>query len=84
MLLSVVVPAFNEALYLPETLSRLQGANRLCRCEVELIVVDNQSGYRTADVARSFGAMVVQETVHNIARVRNAGANLARRCPGVR
>ena len=77
-MLSVVIPAFNEELYLPETLSRLRDAISACTCGVEIVVVDNQSGDRTADVARSFGATVIQEAVHNVARVRNAGANVAR------
>ncbi len=77
MLISVVIPAFNEELYLPETLSSLRDAISLCRCSVELIVVDNGSVDRTRDVARSFGATVVQEAVHNIARARNAGASVA-------
>ncbi len=78
MLISVVIAAFNEELYLPETLSSLRDAIPLCRCSVELIVVDNDSVDRTRDVARSFGATVVQEAVHNISRVRNAGASVAR------
>jgi glycosyltransferase involved in cell wall biosynthesis len=78
ILLSVVIPAFNEELYLPETLSRLRDAISLCTCGVEIIVVDNQSIDGTVDVARSFGAAVIQEAVHNIARVRNAGATFAK------
>ena len=42
------------------------------------MVVDNESSDRTREVARSFGATVVHEGVHNIARVRNAGAGAAR------
>jgi len=76
--LSVVIPAFNEELYLPETLSRLHDAISACPCGVEMIVVNNRSADRTAEVARSFGATVVPEPVHNIARVRNAGAKVAR------
>src|SRR5713101_3010167 len=78
MLISVVIPAFNEELYLPATLSSLRDAISVCRCGVELIVVDNESADRTTEVARSFGAAVVHEAVHNISRVRNAGASFAR------
>ena len=78
MLISVVIPAFNEELYLPATLSSLLDAISFCRCGVELIVVDNESADRTREVARSFGATVVHEAVHNISRVRNAGASVAR------
>jgi glycosyltransferase involved in cell wall biosynthesis len=41
-------------------------------------VVDNESTDRTAEVARSFGAQVVHEPVHNISRARNSGAKIAR------
>ena len=77
MWISVVIPAFNEELYLPDTLSSLRDAISLCRCIVELIVVDNDSVDRTGDVARSFGATVVRHAIHNISRVRNAGASVA-------
>jgi len=77
VLLSVIVPAFNEELYLPRTLSSLQRAAADCECSVELIVVDNASTDRTAEIARVSGAMVVCEPVHNVARVRNAGAAAA-------
>ena len=78
MLISVVVPAFNEEAYLPTTLSCVRDAISACRCSAELIVVDNESADRTREVAQSFGATVVHEAVHNIARVRNAGASSAR------
>jgi len=78
VLLSVIVPAFNEELYLPQSLSSLQRAAAECRCDVELIVVDNASTDGTAEIARACGARVVGEPVHNVARVRNAGAATAR------
>ncbi len=77
MLLSIVVPAFNEELYLPETLSSIQRAGVECRCGFELIVVDNASTDRTAEVAKEYGATVVREDVHNVGRVRNVGARAA-------
>src|SRR5262249_965456 len=42
--------------------------------ETELIVCDNNSTDRTAEVARSAGATVVFEPVNQIARARNRGA----------
>ena len=78
MLISVVIPAFNEESCLPATLSSLRAAISVCRCGAELIVVDNESADRTMGIARSVGATVVHEAVHNISRVRNAGASVAR------
>jgi glycosyltransferase involved in cell wall biosynthesis len=43
----------------------------------EVVVVDNSSVDATAKVARSFGARVITESEHNIARVRNCGAAAA-------
>ena len=78
MLVSVIVPAFNEELYLPYSLPSLQRAAAECGCGVELIVVDNASTDRTAEIARASGARIVCEPAHNVARVRNAGAAAAR------
>lgn len=78
MLISVIIPAFNEERYLPQTLARLRDAISACAYSVEVLVVDNESTDRTAEIARSFGVTVVPERVHNIGRVRNAGANVSR------
>ncbi|WP_328940948.1 glycosyltransferase [Streptomyces sp. NBC_00250] len=80
--LSVVIPAFNEAAYLPRYLPSV--LNSLARWEEitghtgEVIVVDNASTDATADMAASFGVRVVTESVRNIGRVRNTGATAAR------
>ena len=82
MFLSVVIPAFDEEHYLGPTLDSVNAARAsLGRAEgagVEVIVVDNDSSDATPEVARRSGAAVVREQVHNIARVRNAGARAAR------
>jgi GT2 family glycosyltransferase len=77
--ISVIVPAFNEERYLPQTLQHLRCAAgeylaATDGAQVEIIVVDNDSTDRTFDVANSQGARVVSVPEHNIARVRNAGA----------
>ena len=78
MLLSVVIPAFNEERYLGETLASLHRAKLLLQRErgiqAEIIVVDNDSDDSTADIANAQGATVITEPPHNVARVRNAGA----------
>ncbi|MCA1642461.1 MAG: glycosyltransferase [Acidobacteria bacterium] len=81
MLISVIIPAFNEEDYIGETLASLKRATDFLRAKeivsVEIIVVDNDSADSTARVARDFGANVVRETSHNVAEVRNTGAESA-------
>lgn len=81
MLISVVIPAFNEEGYLGETLARLNRAKAFLQGEgglpAEIIVVDNDSDDSTADVARSLSATIVSESQHNVAKVRNSGARLS-------
>jgi len=82
MLISVIIPAYNEEMYLRETLRSIQGAKEFLlkkdAVPTEIIVVDNDSTDSTSDLARSCGASVVEEPKRNIARVRNAGANYAK------
>lgn len=78
--LSVVVPAHNEATLLGGTLDALrEAAGALAGVAVlEVIVVDDASTDRTAEVATARGARVVPANVRNIAAARNAGARAAR------
>jgi glycosyltransferase involved in cell wall biosynthesis len=74
-MLSVVIPAYNEEAYLPDTLSALR--RELAGVDSEIIVVDNESTDRTAEIARAYGASVVIEAIHNISSVRNTGGRAA-------
>src|ERR1039458_475416 len=78
--ISVIVPAFNEEKLLGASLAEIQTAaaafTRL-GWEFELVVCDNNSTDRTADIARAAGARVGFEPVNQIARARNAGAAAA-------
>ena len=77
MKISVVVPAYNEERLLAGSLAATRGAMRAfadAGWESELIVCDNNSTDRTAEIARAAGATVVFEPVNQIARARNAGA----------
>jgi glycosyltransferase involved in cell wall biosynthesis len=76
MKVSVVIPAYNEEDYLPKTLDALKEALRSIT-DTEIIVVDNQSTDPTRAIALQCGARIVEETEHNIGRVRNAGAEAA-------
>ena len=80
LLISVIVPAFNEAAILAETLACVRqaaGAFEVAGFTWELIVCDNNSTDRTADTARAAGARVVFEPINQIGRARNAGAAAA-------
>ena len=80
MKLSVVVPAFNEERLIAGTLEHLQagiGVFKRHGWSAELIVCDNNSTDRTADIVRAAGARVVFEPVNQIARARNTGARAA-------
>jgi glycosyltransferase involved in cell wall biosynthesis len=74
---SVVVPAFNEEAGLASALSSIRAAvSAFDRAgwTTELIVCDNNSTDRTADIARAAGATVVFEPINQISRARNRGA----------
>lgn len=80
VVISVIIPAFNEEKLLPATLASIREAETafLQRgWRTQLIVCDNNSTDRTADLARLAGAQVVFEPVNQIARARNAGAAAA-------
>lgn len=77
MLASVIVPAHDAAETLPRTLAAL-AAQRL-DAEFEVIVVDDGSRDRTAEVAQRAGARVVRHPEPaGPGRARNAGAAAAR------
>jgi glycosyltransferase involved in cell wall biosynthesis len=77
MKLSIIIPAFNEEKCLPGTLKKVYEALAEARCNLEVIVVDNQSIDKTGEIAKNSGAIVVFETEHNIGKVRNTGAKTA-------
>src|SRR5713101_7560783 len=80
MKVSVIVPAYNEELLIRQTLGQLQrGMAAFLRAGwvSELIVCDNNSTDRTAELSRQAGATVVFEPINQIARARNSGAAAA-------
>ena len=76
MKVSVVVPAYNEERLLAGSLAATRAAMSVFP-HAELIVCDNNSTDRTAEIARAAGASVVFEPVNQIARARNRGAAAA-------
>ncbi|HTL58114.1 MAG TPA: glycosyltransferase [Candidatus Limnocylindrales bacterium] len=80
MRISLIVPAFNEERLLGDSLAAIQKAARAFTLRdwgTELIVCDNNSTDRTAEVARAAGAKVVFEPINQIGRARNRGAQAA-------
>ena len=75
---SIIVPAFNEEVWLTKSLPAIHRAMGAVDKSGELIVVDNNSTDATALVAERHGAKVVFEPINQISRSRNAGARLAR------
>jgi glycosyltransferase involved in cell wall biosynthesis len=78
--ISIIVPAFNEQKLITASLREIITASEAFRrrdWETELIVCDNNSTDRTAELARAKGATVVSEPVNQIARARNRGAQAA-------
>jgi len=81
MELSLVVPAYNEAAYLPALLDSVAHAARQAGLDgngLEVIVADNDSTDETAEIARRRGCVVAPVAKRMIAAVRNGGAALAR------
>jgi glycosyltransferase involved in cell wall biosynthesis len=78
---SLVIPAYNEERYLPRLLDSVEAAARAYAhgvSAVEVIVADNASTDRTAELARQRGCVVVAVEKRSIAASRNAGGQAAR------
>jgi glycosyltransferase involved in cell wall biosynthesis len=77
-MISFIVPAYNEERLLGATLNAIHTAAQTLDEACEVIVVDDGSTDRTADIAREHGAQVVSVAHRQIAATRNAGARAAR------
>jgi glycosyltransferase involved in cell wall biosynthesis len=75
---SIIVPAWNEAEWLPRTLDAIEEARVGLAGSSEVIVVDNASSDGTGEIARGLGVRVVLEPERQISRARNTGARAAR------
>src|SRR5262245_17924048 len=76
-MVSIIVPAHNEAQGLGGTLDALRRAAATLDRPWEIVVVDDASTDGTAQIARDAGARVVAVNLRHIAAVRNAGARAA-------
>jgi glycosyltransferase involved in cell wall biosynthesis len=78
---SIIIPAYNEEQYLPRLLDSIDAArsNYSGGAEaVEVVVADNDSTDRTAEIAAARGARVVRVAKRRIAAARNGGGHAAR------
>ena len=73
---SIVIPAYNEETTILQTLSSL--ASNITARTVEIVVVNNNSNDRTAELATAAGARCILETKQGITQARNAGLAAAR------
>src|SRR5687767_3744901 len=78
-MISFIIPAYNEEALLGRTLRalRFSAGESLKNQRHEVIVVDDASTDRTAQIAEQQGARVVSVNKRHIAAVRNAGAREA-------
>jgi glycosyltransferase involved in cell wall biosynthesis len=77
-MISFVVPAYDEELLLGATLDAIRRAADACGEAHEVVVADDASSDRTAEVAERRGARVVRVAHRQIAATRNSGARAAR------
>ena len=76
---SVIIPAHNEEKYIGKCLRSIISAAKYVKpYKVETIVVANRCTDKTAEIAKHFGARVVENEDKCISSIRNAGINAAR------
>lgn len=73
---SVVMPAYNEEATIVQTLSSL--CHNVTSRKVEIIVVNNNSADRTAELVQACGVTCHLETTQGITPARNSGLGVAR------
>lgn len=77
MTISVVIPTYNEEKMLPRLLVSLKNQKGL-HSPFEIIVVDNNSTDKTADIARKYGAKVLFQPRRGVTYARNTGCYAAK------
>jgi glycosyltransferase involved in cell wall biosynthesis len=72
---SFLIPAYNEQALVGRAISSIHESAALCELKhYEIVVCDNDSTDRTAEIAETLGARVIHEPHRQIARARNAAA----------
>lgn len=75
--ISLVVPAHNEARFLPHCLAAARQAASFTTAGVETVVVLNRCTDDTERIARAAGCTIVREDAKNLSLIRNAGVAAA-------
>jgi glycosyltransferase involved in cell wall biosynthesis len=81
ILVSLVIPAYNEAAFLPRLLGTVKTARDRFRYgadKIEIVVSDNGSTDETIRIAMDAGCRIANADLRCIAAARNAGAAIAR------
>ncbi len=76
-MLSIIIPAHDEAALIGATLDALAEATRALSLQHEVIVVDDASSDATGEIAAARGVRVLRVEHRQIAATRNAGATAA-------
>jgi len=76
--MSIILPAHNEEALIEKSVRSAFGAGEALGESFEVIVVNDASTDRTAEIAREAGARVIDVDRRQIAAVRNEGAKVAR------
>jgi glycosyltransferase involved in cell wall biosynthesis len=77
-MISFVIPAYNEERVIGAAIDAVHAAAREAGIEYEIVVANDASDDRTAEVAAQHGARVLTVSNRQIAATRNAGAKAAR------
>ncbi len=81
MKISLIIPLYNEEKLIAETLQSIMRAKNSFEETpdnyLEVIIVDNNSTDKSIEICNKFDVQIVNEEIHNIAKVRNTGAKHA-------
>ncbi len=75
--ISIVIPARDEASYLPACLAAIKQSAHYAQLSVEIIVVLNRCTDQTATIAEQAGCRTVVNDARNLSSIRNSGVHLA-------
>ena len=75
--ISIIVPAYNESLFIEDCLSAITRECHRANIDAELIVIDNGSTDNTAQLARQHTPHVKTITRTSVSNARNTGAGMA-------